>query len=400
MIFKALFFVLLASHGHAESSARAVAQTSTTEEFSEICDQVEPNDPSVPLCPEKGGMLNETYPVMVATVSSDEGKPKLINDFVSQFINNSKRVVPIIVNSLDSCNPVYDHIQSLKLNEKQKEQWKKAIFCNTESAKLWQQDFMQGYFQPKTGRPYVRFAPTYYRGEGRRAYKGIPKILKSCGGIKISEDLPYRRDVDGGGNIEGVPPYFCIYGGGVKSQGEPRTDKEVNEASLKVCQGSEAIIAPTSFLRNDHVDEIAKTISTQGNEPCNFKVLVADTKLGMDIFKNAGDQPIFENNPSFDDLLSNLYFMMICQEWQKSEFKKQNASLPSKIKSFIDSLINRIPASEKPKKFKYDYTKCHKMTGTQFHTAVQTVYGEYNKAFNKRLNKFADKINKKVKKEN
>lgn len=122
MIFKALFFVLLASHGHAESSARAVAQTSTTEEFSEICDQVEPNDPSVPLCPEKGGMLNETYPVMVATVSSDEGKPKLINDFVSQFINNSKRVVPIIVNSLDSCNPVYDHIQSLKLNEKQKEQ--------------------------------------------------------------------------------------------------------------------------------------------------------------------------------------------------------------------------------------------------------------------------------------
>ena len=252
------------------------------------------SDPSVPLCPEGAGILSEVYPVRMATVSTEvDGGAVHAGSFVSQLFASQPDKPPAVIISGKNTDCAWaKQIVARRAPASKRALWVSNIQCNPESEWNWQQDFMQGYVN-SSGQPVVRFNPEYYNGEGRAVYKGLPERIQKCG-FETNEEGRGGTNPYMGGNIEGMPPDFCVIGDNV-----PEAERSF------MCNGAKNImVAPTGFMKVGHTDEIMKTVHTGGPPPCNFKVLVGSVDLAKELMAAAPQDEDFIPTPT--DITSNV----------------------------------------------------------------------------------------------
>lgn len=351
--------------------------------FANNCADHSASDPSVPLCPAGSGVLSEVYPTRMATISTREGGPQFAGSFATQLFESQPNKPPVLVISgtQASCDAA-KKIVSKNAPADKRELWLKNIECNTKSSWNWQQDFVQSYVN-SDGSMTARFNPEY-RSRNRKSYAGLPEALQSCG-FEANEEGRGSTNEYMGGNIEGMPPDTCVLGDNV-----PEADRSF------LCNGAQNImIAPTSFMRVGHVDEIMKTVHTGGPPPCNFKILVGSVDLARELMAGS-DEPNFIPSP-------NATTDEFCRAGQAGE----NIPIPSPrprggktttMNMFWKSLFQKshagaIPLGESNKKEKpLPVVDC---TPRQFLKGIDTIYiGSRNDDIAGKLNDFAKDVEK------
>ncbi|MCB0378369.1 MAG: hypothetical protein KDD33_07745 [Bdellovibrionales bacterium] len=377
--------------------------------FAGFCDRHVSTDTSVPLCPEKGGLLNETYPVVAATVS-DQVNQSIVTDFVTEMVRSGTSKPPaIFVSSESDCSYVREHIDTLGLSAEKAQEWKAAIQCNQGVAWNWQQDFMQPYFDRNTGSAVVRFNPDYYNNDGPKAYGNLPAMLQNCGGIQLGKNLSGRWNGNMGGNIEGLPNGLCAVGN------DGLSDAEYKEMTDNACEGADVITPPTSFMEVGHTDEIMKVIPTGGQPPCNYKILVADTNLGEKLISDSGNSPMFNDRNGAAQLFNGIHMLDLCKAWQRDQFDQDKKGSGTKshtylfeqlfiAKAYAGISVDTGDSSDKSSGkdspnagvFTFDESKCSSMTGSDFATHYRKLYGPLNDEIGKEMDRFAEELRKKV----
>ncbi len=316
-------------------------------------------------------MLNETFPASMAFVStsnsSDSERRVATWEFVKSFseevltggnrpfyMPGDKRVqirirkprYPKIFlsGSRDECSALQAHLEEKGIVSEQ------IVVCSEKEKWTWQQDFMQGYFNPSSGHPVVKINRDYYpestsyKGNTRTFYRGNiqfkalgPVISKTCPGVEVHGIKLGKSGGSMGGNFEGIPPHFCVVGKGDLGR------KEFKKVSGKVCGDADLIKAPTSFLAVGHTDEIMKTVPSGKPPPCDFKVLIADQSLGMELLdKNKG--LLFDiGDPVMSDYLKRISIAgKICAEALRFRQKPDDQDDDTRSVSFLNSFMRKI----------------------------------------------------------
>ncbi len=134
-----------------------------------ICSEHNPENAFVPLCPEKGRMLNETFPVSMVFVSTDQGGQDFVNNFAQEILTagNSysstsspgfKYPTIFLSGSEDECTALKKHLHSVVGEGKAEE----IVVCSTEKTNYnWQQDVMLGHLDSQTGQPVLDINADY-----------------------------------------------------------------------------------------------------------------------------------------------------------------------------------------------------------------------------------------------
>ena len=367
----------------------------------EVCSKHNPNDYSVPLCPEKGTMLNETFPVSMAFVSVEEESPEFIKKFSQEILtagNGKKHPTIFLSGPKKECLGLRKHLEEKGVVGKGEA--KGVVVCSEKTKLTWQQDFMQGHFNPSTGHPVVKINENYDYGKGKHQFKNLgPIISQTCSGVQVEPvRLIKNRDGSSFGNFEGIPPHFCVVGSSDFNKAE------FNKMSKKVCGNADIIKAPTSFLKVGHTDEIMKTVPSKEPPPCNFRVLIADQSLGMELLEKSKG-PLFDThtNPVVSDYLKKFDFAeKICLEAISLRQKSRDYPEETKSTSFLNNFIKKIFSVNKA----YgglgvvnDLHPCEGVTGKEFVSGLRAYRdnGEFSRIIDKKLDLFAGRVKARIK---
>lgn len=350
------------------------------------CSEHNANHPSVPLCPAGGGVLSEIYPARMAFVSTDIGGPDFAANVAREVMGSQASRPPVIVVTAPPihCEQVREKV-SQSAPPQYRETWANNIECNSRGKRWnWQQDFAQGYVR-SNGTPFVRFNNQYYDGRESNAFRGLPEIVQNCGFESETADMG-STNAEMGGNIEGMPPDICVLGDNVASADRNR-----------LCDNADKVIAPTDYMAVGHVDEIMKTIKTEGSPPCNFKILVGSIDLGKSLL--AG-----QTNPQFiprpNELTSN-----ICKEGLK---EARNNSRPAPHRSGTVTLNwllfggKTMPSHAGATPLNPAEPDSGPVTCTpqEFLRGVDQLYGDLNNGISEKLNNFANALTNKMRSKN
>jgi hypothetical protein len=249
---------------------------------------------NLPTCPE-GGLVPETYPVG-ALVVSDIGNAGPESGFAAEVVtkslmatgeNNPLIILPVTDSTMDR---VRTRIDELPISETLKEKYKKSLVQIKSGSYTWQQDYMQPFVDPKTGKIVLREVDRYSKMAGRgrleSSVKDIVSLGKACGFtqgpplITSGEELPSGAF---GGNIETLPSGICLLGDdNFKKPGA------WEEYANQVCNQDpeNRIQVPTSWLAVGHTDEVMKLVRNKnGKAPCDFSVAIANPDKALELLR-------------------------------------------------------------------------------------------------------------------
>jgi hypothetical protein len=355
---------------------------------SNACKKLDPNSPEVPLCPENGILLNETYPVAAALVSDAMGGFGFVRDFTVKMISGQNRA-PMIVATVSENN-------CAKLKAFIRREQKRAnttipkdfspenqivcnttrdFFCNQRPKKErancinetnWQQDIGQPVFDASTGKPKFVMNDDYPYNSF-----GVTGALEKACGIEWKKVKLGDRNGSSGGNIESIPPGYCVIG---TDQLNTPGGSEFPKVRAEFCdKGAELVVAPTSWLAVGHTDEIMGTVATSGAPPCNFKLLVADPSLGLDLIRE-GKDPVFDlNDKRNQNRFGTAEFKEICR-YQPSTDQRPR-STPSTTTSIERILMDWILPKAEAKRG--DSTDTVGLSGKSYVEQIQLMRKEY-----------------------
>ncbi len=404
----------------------------------EICSEHNPGNNSIPLCPEKGRILNETFPVSMAFVSTNQGGQNFVNSFAREILtagNSSSPTSPefkyptiFLSGSENECAALKKYLHSI-VGEKKAE---KIVVCSTEKTSYnWQQDVMQGHFDPQTGQPVLDINADYESSEGapvgenfhEQFSKTVPGI---CPKVKVNKVNLWKRshfNAASGGNFAGIPPHFCVVG-----RGDAHIKKEFNQLTRDICGNAEVIEAPTSFLALGHTDEIMKTIPSGDPYPCHFKLLVADQSLAEEELSSYGGKLFDENNKDHNKFLENSSSAQHTCSQARELRKQETEEDETRSTSFLNDLLKGILTinaahGELPLDYEFQSQRgpasssggiqiatlsicdelnltgpecCEGVTGREFIEGFHVDNKKFSKIVDKQLDDFAENLKKKI----
>ncbi len=294
-----------------------------------------------PLCPDKGAMiLNELYPnaaFIVSTASrSYDSTEKMSQNFIISVMEaydfDSKTlpalIIPTSKQDYDTLNKEINlALEKKKISKSTRTELLKSLRHIETKSYLWQQDYLQAYFDEESGAPIAGIVSRYdrtpigvERGITNLKFNCAPEESRTIGTSQIMrphsaiggmdfgspqlggqfgipnrtppgadieqwyEGEPGSQNSKMGGNIESLPGGICLTGNNM-------SDEYLSEW----CRDPKmAIKVDTSWLTVGHVDELIKLVpSNQGSAPCNFAVMVASPDKAFEILKNDPHQTFY-----------------------------------------------------------------------------------------------------------
>ncbi len=349
------------------------------------CQKHRPSNVNVPKCP-KGALLTEDYPVMAAVVSDADGGVEFIKSFSEKIYKAGQEPPPqLVVNATsENFNALKKHLQNQSWFKKE---WLASLTrVNTDNRWNWSQDYFETFYDPATGYPIIREVKHY--GRAGDLASAVGNAVKQCGIITGSE-LPALDNRPGfyGGNLEAGPGNLCLVGD------DHLTEDEWGNYSLAVCnKRDDTVKAPVSWLTVGHTDEIYKMVPTNGKEPCNFAIMLASPRKGLELLKADPDAPAFNGLAGQKHLDKNFTqvnaLRRICQNYKDFERHPQtkpvNKQQPGQSWNF--QLISRAYADPSRNKGK----PCSAMTNSEFLNAVEMdpELKEFNQLVQKEIDDF------------
>jgi hypothetical protein len=254
-----------------------------------------------PECPKSNylSLVPENYP-LGAVVVSDTGMmgrdPEFTVDLVTKILAGAGKDTPLILLPVEpsTVEKIRDKIDSMQVSAETKEKWKASLRAVQTPSFLWQQDYMQAFVNPQTGKVVLREIDGYTEQDKFKAALGavdkIAAVTKDCG-VEKGDELTNKIIFSGvmGGNIETLPGGVCLLG----TDGFPKNSGEFQMYFNQLCPDPSAKIGvPTSWLTVGHTDEVLKVIrNKQRSAPCDFSIAVASPRLALDLLaKKPGDK--------------------------------------------------------------------------------------------------------------
>jgi hypothetical protein len=235
----------------------------------------------MPVCPEgdQQVLVSENNPVGVVVVSATVNHP-FSDQVIKKVLTGAGDKTPMIIvaGRKEEFDKLLNSVKEMPGTEAEKKRWLSSIVHAPGSPYPWQQDYMQSYVDPHTGKLIMSQITGY--GRNQDGYNQFMSVAKDCG-IRSGTPLSSERHRNGaaGGNIETLPGGICMLGDG---------DFEANEYEAyanKVC-GKDRIKVPTSWLSVGHTDEIIKVVRNNRRQPpCDFSISVASPKKALELLQ-------------------------------------------------------------------------------------------------------------------
>lgn len=347
---------------------------------------------NAPLCPEKQGLLDNSYPEM-AHVFSDElwtkdknmplgkihnpqtGYQTLSHYAVSVlsahrdkppflFFNGTEENFKEILSGLES----YLDSPAGEEHRPYRERWIQSLKHIGSASYQWNQDYMEFGFSPGAGAPAAFFYKRYtdLRQTGVSEVKeAMRRYLSSCGASSDGSYGPGPNDsipndnvgAYSGGNIEGLPQGHCLVGNNAKL-----------EHLKALCPSDRTLQIETDWLRVGHVDEIVSLVPLK-NPPqgkCSSAVLIASPRKALELLRENPSQQFFNGtytgkhslrrNPNgiaihglqeLDTLISqpNGFMQFLCEAHVELKEKKNPQKKTKDAHGFLHLLLPKADAT-------------------------------------------------------
>jgi hypothetical protein len=365
-----------------------------------ICDEHIKKIQSAPLCPENSLVLPETYPAMAISLSDEVSGSEFIADFIEKTLRANPESPPqyLLEVSESTMKFVRQRVSQMTADQRLQKKWIQALgninqIPNSKGT-VWHQDFYQASFNPKTGMPTIREIEGYVGNPFvDNATMSLQKVYDSAAKCRIQKslkisDVSLNANKNGmsGGNIEAAPGGICVVGDtGFEEK------KTWDKFTKNACGDYADIIkAPCSPLNVGHVDEIFKTIRIPGKEPCNFALLFASPKKGLELLKKRPNGKAFPKLNS-DQLERQVHGFGIGSSLCDELLQKDKASKTSSPKRGTASLQSwDVGKVEK-------YQACEqKYKNKDLVRLLESQDPEFLNVFQKQMDDFKSQLQKKV----
>lgn len=261
--------------------------------------------PDVPECPPDGTMLPETYPAAAVVLSDDIlggddrlaarmgiDRHRVIGDKAISILRASGQHPPVMFLNMDpaSVRVIEQRIRREAPDRATQARWLAALRRTGAQTFNWQQDIMQPFFDPRTGRPVIRGVDRYVN-QGFNADATLAAISAAAAQCGVTTGPTMRREGSlenghGGGNIEAYPGGNCVLGTNHLESGQ------WSQYSTEACGGQRPLQIDTSFLGVGHTDEIFSVVPSNQSR-CGFAVMVASPRLGLELLERNRSQAMF-----------------------------------------------------------------------------------------------------------
>lgn len=364
----------------------------------------------IPTC-AKGKLLSENYPAAAVIVSDvGRGGSSFAADTVKKILIASKDKIPLLILPVtpQTIKEIQTEINSLPVSEEQKQKYKKSVRrIPVENKYKWQQDYMQSFIEPNSGKIALRRVQGYHDQDISDLTTIISAMYGSCG-IQIGPVLENNgmKAGHGGGNIEALPQGICLLGD------DHLSEKEWNEYSKQVCNDNpdDKIKVPTSWLKVGHTDEIIKVVrNKKTSPPCDFSVVIASPNKALELLKENRKEKFldFSNAPESipESLLKNRFrtraLMAFCRKRNKN-IKRYNDDYKKSVdEGGISKLFNlkflSIEKAEAQEQFDKD---CNLITNGEIYNIISKD-GDlmiYNQLIQEKLNALKLEVKEKLRK--
>lgn len=323
------------------------------------CQDHNPQSPDVPECPAPGAdgrttLLSENYPAMAVMISDGGGIKQFgLGKVVMGNINRSMGIdaqrdavdqawhalesqpdrPPQLILNVESSTleALRQRIQAIE-DPRRRALWMRAITSVPPSrfswSYPWQQDLLQAYVNPQTGRPVLRALDGYFGGEFDAVTRQLMEAAKNnCAaeiGPSLGGDDLARVNGRAGGNVEGFPGGVCAVGEDHFSYGHYR------RFANRACGGNTNLVeVDTQFLGTGHVDELVSIVPRGGAQsppdPCAFSVVVASPRLGLELVERHPSQRAFSYENEVGDAAMGRRFReleswkMLCEQMVEAD---------------------------------------------------------------------------------
>lgn len=302
---------------------------------------------NAPPCPDTGALvLDNSYPAAFATISTEQGLD-FSSSFIQEVMFQQNPPIPIVVTTTKK--NFEQLIQKLKNSEKFSSLQKKIfneyltpVYVENLEATNWQQDFMEGHFNPQTGLPVIKEVKNYFRQRNLdpNYLKKIISPVAKCGVTlnKIPLQLIVQENDTNptsgmfGGNIEALPNGICILG-----TDHFGTQSYIDEYASNSCGRKKYVSVPTSFLKVGHADEIISIIPDNTKpKPCNYSIALASPKKALELLRENPNGKLFDasfvsgNTETLQKVCRNIIGKRILTKWDENKIPQ---SKPQKSNS-------------------------------------------------------------------
>jgi hypothetical protein len=315
---------------------------------------------NAPLCPKSGTqILDNSYPAAFASISAEQG---LIfsSSFIEEVMFQQNPPIPIVVTStkLDYKNLIAKLKKSSQLSATQKkllEEYVLPLFVEDVAATNWQQDFMEGSYNPNTGFPVVREVKNYFkqRDLDQNYLKKIVNQVEKCGvtydqtPMQLSAQDNSTSPTSGmfGGNLESLPNGLCIIG-----TDHFGTEDYLNEYARVACGRNDYLQIPTSFLKVGHADEVISVLpDANKSKPCDFAIALASPRKALELLRTRPEEQLFDSafingdTEAFQRACRNIIGKRILTGWDETK-NKIKSSKPGDENSVFYHFLNLLAA--------------------------------------------------------
>lgn len=420
---------------------------------------------NAPLCPDKGAMiLNELYPTsafIVSTATRDySSKERMAPNFlieVMEAYNYDVKILPALIiptskgEFQELQKDLTKRLESKKISKEKSAQLLTSLRHLETSSYLWQQDYLQSYFDPTSGAPIAGIVSRYDRtplgmergltnlqfncsaqeslrigsSQIMRPHSAIGGSLPSFNGGQamkfgmpsplpegMQEDQWYEgepgtQNSKMGGNIESLPGGICL-------TGDNMSDEYLSEWCRDL---SMAVKVETSWLTVGHVDELVKLVpSNNGSAPCNFAIMIASPDKALEILKKDSNESFYtftsdrvntrdfnlmsKLTPSFfpGEVMCKLYTQKI-RDLQNSE--EQNGTTGRRVKTVLlwQAMVNTSFAKTSSDQCYQELAKMKSITNGQYYQALieDAELMETNRLIQEKMNRAKKEITNKLK---
>ena len=364
---------------------------------------------AAPLCPEQGTLLGEGYPVMAVTVSTDVGgvsfvKETILEVFAAQakplpmvFVNTRIELFPRLLREL-TASPGWSAEKTARvrpLYASALDEWGE-MQPYTDN---WQQDYIKGFFDPRTGLPVSRVSPTY---DGVGDIRERTQAELAACGIKPGPALetPTKKNGYSGGNFDAGPPGTCVLGRSDLSH------EDWNRFAANTCAGLQPIGVPSEWTSSTHADELVKTIPLPGGGQCDFAIAFASPRKGLEVLARNPHEPVFDRGrhspEDFERLIGRLAGLgTVCGIHQKTAFEKREKY---RIPPFETTTLGGL-ATIGPRHSSYTvggFDRCDDLTNGKLRAIVleDPALREVNELIEKKMTAFKEQMLAQVKAKN
>ena len=359
-----------------------------------------------PFCPEQGSLMSEQYPVMAMTISTDVGGIPFVVDTIREtFAAQSKPLPYVFVNTRRELYPqLLSALAALPGWNKEMEKRVRPVFASALDewnemqpfTDNWQQDYIKGFFDARTGLPVSRISPSY-DGIGDIKER-LQQELSACG-VHSSSPLSTPTKMNGysGGNFDAGPAGSCILGT------SDLTRAQWSEFAAKTCEGLTPLAAPSDWTPSTHADEIVKYLPLPGGGKCDFAIAFASPERALEVLEKNADELIFERGrhsaPEFERIIGGLAGLgTVCGIHQKTAFEKREKY---QIPPYEMSTLKGLPTIG-PRHSSYTvggFDRCDDLTNGKLRSIVlqDPALREVNELIQKKMKAFKEQVLAQVK---